>query len=531
MIGLYLSVVAVVGIQGYLLTRLAIIAAQRLQLLDLPDRKRKWHCHPTPLMGGVAVLLTLVLGVLECHLLGWGGFGETAHSIKFTIGLLGSATALGLIGLWDDKHGMPASRKFLLQIVAILPFVFLGKQEAPLMLFGWELQPTWAAFPLILLWLVSCTNFVNLVDGLDGLAGSVSLIACLTVSVLAGLNNLSTPLFVSLVLAGSLIGFLTQNLPPARIFLGDSGSLPLGFLVGALSLEASLKKAAGMTLVVPVVLLCVPIFDTSMAILRRKLNGRRIDQGDREHIHHCLRDRGFTPAQTLCAISAMCAATAVSAVLSALLDNDLVAVLPCLCLMGLLIAGRVFGFNEFVLLTRVSRDVFRVCRNVPRGLRTRLLLARLAPGVMHGQMELWQQMVRHVEKLHGLSLRFYWCDSNTGEELCGLEWNRDQISLHDPHPTWDLRYAVPRENGLIATLAARGELRPGESSPELYELTEMFSLFCPQFPVPVAADREDSEAIHRPHTELPEPHILTLPLSKSHAERTSGGFDQAQEAA
>src|SRR5207253_178463 len=145
---------------------------------------------------------------------------------------------------------------------------------------------------------------------------------------------------------------LLHNWPPARIFLGDSGSLPLGFLVGALAIEASVKKAAGLTLAVPFVLLSIPMFDTSMAILRRKLNGRKIGQGDRAHIHHLLRDRGLTPTQTLLAIGSMCLATATAAILATIYRNDLIAVALCCGLLALLIAGRVFGFDELVLLSR-----------------------------------------------------------------------------------------------------------------------------------------------------------------------------------
>src|SRR5262249_59995404 len=122
----------------------------------------------------------------------------------------------------------------------------------------------------------ACSKFVNLVGGLDGLAGSVGLIVSLAVAVLAWWNQVPTAAVLALSLAGAVVGFLAFNWPPARIFLGDSGSLPLGFLVGALSLEAAAKKAAGLTLAVPVVLLSIPMFDTSMAILRRKLNGRKI---------------------------------------------------------------------------------------------------------------------------------------------------------------------------------------------------------------------------------------------------------------
>src|SRR4029077_4304583 len=242
--------------------------------------------------------------------------------------LVSSALLCGL-GLWDDKFGMGALAKFLWQAVAVLPFVCLGQSTTTAHLFGWSLDFAWLAIPISLFWLVSCANFVNLVDGLDGLAGSVGLIVSLAVAAMAWWHGDAEICLLATILSGSLVGFLLFNWPPARIFLGDSGSLPLGFLVGALALESSAKKAAGLRLAVPVVLLSIPMFDTSMAILRRKLNGRKIGEGDRANIHHCLRDRVPRPPQPLFAIALMCLATAIAAVLATVFNNDLWAIGIC----------------------------------------------------------------------------------------------------------------------------------------------------------------------------------------------------------
>lgn len=512
---LYLGLIAATATQGYLLTCLAMVVARSIRLLDWPDKNRKLHRRPTPLMGGVAVMLTLILGILECHWLNLADFSEHATGSSFLWGLLLSASLLCLVGVWDDKFGMRASRKFTLQILAILPFMALGRPTAILSILGWTLEPNWVSAGLILLWLVSCTNFVNLVDGLDGLAGTVSLIASLTVAVLSWNNHLTTPFYIALVLSGSLLGFLIQNWHPAKIFLGDSGSLPLGFLIGALSLEASLKKAAGLTLVVPVVLLGVPIFDTSMAILRRKLTGRKIGQGDREHIHHCLRNRGLTPAQTVAAISAMCAATAGSAILASLLDSELVAVGMCAALLVVLVAGRVFGFNEFMLLAHTLRVVWGFIRNLPRGLNTRLLVARLTNGVGTGKIDLWQQMTRRCERLHGVSLKFVCTDPSTNQTVLCLHWVRDSQASLAANKIWELHYAYPRANGLMATITARGELHPQRSAQRLMELTEMFAAFCPNFPLPLPGGEDCFNRLEHPAeggtTPIPEPHILHIP--------------------
>lgn len=467
--------------QCYALTSGAIVFARHWRLLDWPDKDRKCHDRATPLMGGVAVMGALFLGVLECYVAGWEWIAVEERSTNFTMMLLNSAFLLCAIGLWDDKYGMRARTKFLLQIAAIIPYVWWGRATTAVNVFGWELQLAWLGVPLTLLWLVSCANFVNLVDGLDGLASTVSLVVSLTVAVLAYLTGQTGILCVAVILSGAIIGFLCHNWPPARIFLGDSGSLPLGFLVGALAVEASVKKAAGLTFAVPLVLLSVPMFDTSMAILRRKLNGRKIGQGDRAHIHHLLRDRGLTPTQTLLAIGSMCVGTATAAVLATIYHNDLIAIALCGGLLALLVFSRVFGFHEIVLLARHVQAAWLFLLSVPQALRWRFLLARLVPNVAERRLECWKQMVKRVKRMHGLSLEFTCRQRSTRQVVAGLYWISENEPVTDS-PEWELRHTVIRDDGLLATVVARGEM-PGAAQPlrlnELLELFAAFSAHCP----------------------------------------------------
>src|SRR5258708_954696 len=287
----YAVMFCVTLLQGCALTYGALQAGRWFRILDFPDQARKQHAHVTPRTGGLAVCAALVLGVCEAAWLSAAGSPLDAAATPCTIHLVLSSGLLCGLGLWDDKFGMGALAKFLWQAAAMLPFVCFGQSTTTAHLFGWNLDFAWLAIPISLFWLVSCANFVNLVDGLDGLAGSVGLIVSLAVAAMAWWHGIAEVCLLATILSGALVGFLLFNWPPARIFLGDSGSLPLGFLVGALALESSAKKAAGLTLAVPVVLLSIPMFDTSMAILRRKLHGRSIGNGDRPHIHHLLRDR------------------------------------------------------------------------------------------------------------------------------------------------------------------------------------------------------------------------------------------------
>ncbi len=500
--------------QACVLTFCALHAGRWFRILDFPDKNRKLHSRATPRTGGVGLCAALALGVVEA----WGLdvvhiFGD-AESARFTAFLLLSATLLCGLGLWDDKYGMRARSKFLWQIVAVLPFVCWGRSTTSADLFGWHLNFAWLAVPVVLFWLVSCTNFVNLVDGLDGLAGSVGLIVSLAVAVLAWWNQVPEASLVALILSGALVGFLIYNWPPARIFLGDSGSLPLGFLVGALALEAAAKKAAGLTLAVPLVLLSIPMFDTSMAILRRKLNGRKIGQGDRAHIHHCLRDRGLSPTQTLLAIGAMCTAAATAAVLATVFNNDLIAVAICLAVLAVLVSSRLFGFNETVLLVRHLQAVGTFLKSVPRVLRMKFVVVRLEAAVAAGQLDLWNKIVKRAKRLDGLEIDFACEHFPSGRKLTSLIWSASAktgaAAAPEQSPVWNFSYSVPRGDGYETRIRASGQAPHGVGLPWLNELSEMLVALCDNWPVAEMATIVVEEAPAEP-VATAEPRILAVP--------------------
>lgn len=508
--GWFVTIFVLALAQCCALTWCALRMGRRFRILDFPDKQRKFHAHATPRTGGLAVCGALALGVGECVAVNFAQWGGAAQAGRFTGFLLLSAALLCALGLWDDKYGMRARTKFLWQAAFVLPFVCWGRSTTTANLFGWQLDFAWLAVPVILFWLVSCTNFVNLVDGLDGLAGSVGLIVALTVATLAWWHQLDEVCLVAMILSGALMGFLAFNWPPARIFLGDSGSLPLGFLVGALSLEASAKKATGLTLAVPVVLLSIPIFDTSMAILRRKLNGRKIGQGDRAHIHHCLRDRGLSPTQTLLWIGAMCAGTATAAVLATVFNNDLIAIALSLVLLAALIAGRVFGFDETMLLVRHVQAVGRFMKLVPRALRVKFVVVRLEKTVAAGQPDLWHKIVKRAKRLDGLAIEFVCEDVSGGRELVALNWTSDRGRVEGRTPVWELSYAAPREGGVQMRFRASGQTPGSAGVSGMAELSELLVALCDNWPVPATAALLADDA-QTPLRTRDEPQILTAP--------------------
>lgn len=272
-----------------------IIFADKTGALDAPDA-RKVHKKPIPRIGGLAIyigfmaamLLKLNFGVLT---------SEVANGIK---GLLIGGTLIVLLGVIDDYKNLPAKVKLLGQIVAACVVVYFDVRidfiTDP---FGDYLYLEYLAIPATIFWIVGLTNTVNLIDGLDGLAAGVATIASITIFMVALQQEVSIVALITAGLAGAAMGFLYYNFNPARIFMGDTGSMFLGFILAGISVIGAVKSAATIALIVPILALGVPIMDTTFAIIRRYRGGVPIFKPDKGHLHHRLLDLGFTQKQAV----------------------------------------------------------------------------------------------------------------------------------------------------------------------------------------------------------------------------------------
>lgn len=309
------------------------------------------HGAATPLGGGVAVysswVLTVLIFGLSIQLDGNQPYGYWT--------LILSAGLFCFAGLWDDKYDVPARRKLLVQVVACLPYVLAGRAVSEISLLGLNVPLGWLSIPITILWLVACVNAFNLIDGMDGLASSFGTIAIATLAVLALMAGQLPLAVISFCAASCIVGFLLHNWPPARIFLGDAGSCTIGFLVAAFSIEASQKTATGYMVIVPLTLAALPLFDTGMAILRRRLAGRPIAEADRGHLHHGLLDRGLSPRQTLLLLIVLSLALSASTLLTFTLRNEYIALGTCAVVLVALVAGRLFGHREIKMLWMYAR--------------------------------------------------------------------------------------------------------------------------------------------------------------------------------
>ena len=261
-----------------ILTHLMIKISKNMNIMDIPNERRV-HKKPTPLLGGIAIFLSFLFGFIL--------FG---NQNPLMISILIASFLILLLGIFDDIKPIKARYKFVIHILVALIVVFYGGLKLTHVdIFSLSLNFKWMSPYITILIIVGIINAVNLIDGLDGLCAGISSIYFLTIGVIALILNKFNGLdiILSFIMLGSTLGFLVFNFPPAKIFMGDTGSTFLGLMISVIML-LGFKTVTLTSLLIPLVLLILPITDTLFAIIRRALNKKPIGQADKEHIHHQL---------------------------------------------------------------------------------------------------------------------------------------------------------------------------------------------------------------------------------------------------
>ncbi len=338
---------AAAAIGSILLTPLARALALRCNAVDRPDGKRKLHRHPVPCWGGIAVYLALVLGLISARWLSPIG-DDRLPGLALVLGV--AAGVVCIFGCIDDRWNLSGRFKLLLQVAAVLPVVVGGYTVQRVVAFGYPIELGWLGVPVTIFWLVGCINALNLLDGMDGLASVVGATTGITLALVALSAGQEHVALLAMILAGALAGFLVYNLPPASIFLGDSGSMVIGLVVGLLGIQGAMKTSATLSITAPAVVMSIPMLDTVLAIVRRELTGQRFFTPDRGHIHHRLLDRGLSNWQALCMIGALCLTTGAAATAATIFSNDALAWITLACLIVLLVRSQWFGHHELSLV-------------------------------------------------------------------------------------------------------------------------------------------------------------------------------------
>lgn len=277
--------------------------------MDVPDEDRRIHKHPTPRLGGMAIYLAF-LAALGCA--PWLGTLVSQNLLanwRNVAVVLAAGTVIFALGVYDDFRGANATVKILVQLIAATFLYFCDFRISVLSSpFGgaWEL-PALLSFSLTALWIVGITNAFNLIDGIDGLAAGASAFALLSLFLCSLAQGHPEVSLMSIILVGAVMGFLRYNFNPATIFLGDSGSLLLGFMAAVLSLVGAQKSPTLIAIAIPLVSFGLPVAEVGLSLSRRFVSGAPLFQGDRRHIHHMLLQRGLTQRQAVILLYGICA--------------------------------------------------------------------------------------------------------------------------------------------------------------------------------------------------------------------------------
>lgn len=417
--------------------------ARHYGIVDSPDGFRKTHAAEIPLAGGYAILFAFAVPAALMLLADIGGLSQLLSGHERSLVTLGlGAVVVVLMGGLDDICNLKPRWKFLFQIVAATFAYFggfaIGRVSLP---FGGALDLGIFSYPVTLFWFLGCMNAINFLDGLDGLAAGVGLFTSITIGLVSLLLGHHFCLFLSLCLAGAILGFLIYNFNPASVFLGDAGSMLIGFLLGGLSVIGSIKAEATVALLIPFTALGLPVLDTGLAILRRWSHRLPLAAADRKHIHHTLLSLGLSHRSVVLTLYSFCLALGgVALLITAGRSALAVFFLASLALIAS-VSTRVFGIVDFhAIYERVRSDWEERRRGGLAGLETEKRLH--AMNQASSANELWEQAIYVFSilqmsraaaeiSLNGKKWTFSWANSNPQQHpshqarhgYCRDEWN------------------------------------------------------------------------------------------------------------
>lgn len=392
----YLLLFATSAVITLALTPLARGVFHRMGWVDHPDSQRKLHPAPIPRLGGIPISIAFFCSLLLLRYLHTSlaaGF-RLYYQAEIQRILLPSLLILGL-GIWDDIKGTSAYAKILVQTVAAYWLYLEGLSISHIGVPGTSgISLGWMTLPVTLLWVVGITNALNLVDGLDGLASGVAFFASTTMFVV-GIIQHSVPLaLATAALSGATVAFLRFNFNPATVFLGDSGSLFLGFLLAAFSMMWSGRASTLVAVVAPLFALGLPIAEVGISVFRRFVRGQPIFSADREHIHHRLLGQGNTAKRSVLMLYGVCAVLSIASLLLASWQTQETGLILLVLMAGAWLGIQQLGYHEFGEVgDSLRRGLFQQRRVINMHVRLRNL------GAVFGPIEKWSELMETLRDL------------------------------------------------------------------------------------------------------------------------------------
>jgi len=414
----------------------------RFNIVDHPDTDRKFHLKPIPRIGGIPIVLSYA-GALGLMLVfaPHGAKISIQHS-KLLWSLLPAAAVIFTTGLLDDLIGLKPRQKLAGQFIAAALAVGLG---AHLTIAHGLFASPWISIPLSLVWLIGCSNAFNLIDGLDGLASGVGLFAVGTTLLAAILHGNVGLAMATVPLVGCLLAFLRYNFSPASIFLGDCGSLTMGFMLGCFGLIWSQHSGTFVGMAAPLMALSLPLVDVTLSISRRFLRNTPIFGGDRGHIHHMVLARGFKPRDTALILYGVCGVAAFLSLLQSFASYQIRG-LTILVFCSLVFAG--INYLGYVELSAARRTLSR--KMILRIVKEEIYLQELELSLSTANTpdECWTVVRTACNDMHFASAQMYLHGDSYAEEFIARE----------TEPSWKMNLVMGRSSYL--TLTRVSERRP-----------------------------------------------------------------------
>ncbi|MHC4294827.1 MAG: glycosyltransferase family 4 protein [Planctomycetota bacterium] len=416
----YICVYLGAALLALLSTPLVIRVAHKLGLMDACDA-RKVHTSPIPRLGGLVIVFATLAMSIPVLILD-NVIGEAFRTIlPLVIVMLGAGVFMAIIGFIDDTRGLPAHVKLMTQILAALGVCAFGIRIESITLGEWfRIDFGWMAWGITVFWIVGITNAVDFIDGLVGLAAGISAATCGVIAIFAFYTNQPVMAVIMLALMGALTGFLRYNLAPAKIFMGDCGSLFLGFVLATSSVMCAMKSAALVGLGLPALALGLPIFDTLFSIVRRVLQRRSVFAPDRSHIHHRLLEMGLRQHHAVVVMYLVTLAVAgLGLFMMATRDVGTLVIFAC-ALVFLVLVFRITGtvhLQESIINLRQCLARFRQTREERRSYENaeiRLLQAKT--------LDTWWEVVSSAAKTMDFARLSLSLNGSGGEQLTSLAW-------------------------------------------------------------------------------------------------------------
>jgi UDP-GlcNAc:undecaprenyl-phosphate/decaprenyl-phosphate GlcNAc-1-phosphate transferase len=424
---------------GALLTPIVRKFAVRFGLLDHALSSRKIHGAPIPRVGGVAIVIAFYAPLVGLTLFQTGIGDLFLGQREHVRGLFTGGLAIALLGLYDDLRGTKARLKFLVQFgVAGLLYHWGFRVELLANPFGNPIALGWISLPFTLLWIVGVINAMNLIDGLDGLAGGVALVAVIITFVISVQRGEPLMMLFTSALAGSILGFLFYNFNPASIFMGDTGSMFLGFVLATTAIQTNQKASTAVAVLVPGVALGLPLLDTLLALTRRAVRGRPLFQADREHIHHRLIALGLSHRQAVLVLYGFCVLLGAAALMLTYTNSAQSALLLVVMALVAFFFLRSLGYVRFD----------RIAESAAERKRNKAILAAIRPlgqrlRQFQGAEAMWPSVIEAATAVGATGVSLWFKKVDDGERFTEPAFSQNVDPNDGAAESYRARFAVP----------------------------------------------------------------------------------------